>query len=98
MPLEHADEEAMRCIEVAAFVRNLARDDAGALNIPMKDRTWRPLRLEPMQLLQIAEPDFGGLASVPRAVHPNERVLDRHGSLSRCSCTEYRHVDVCAIP
>jgi hypothetical protein len=53
VPFEHTDEEAMSRIEVTS-VRNVARNDAGALNIPMKDRTWRSRRLEPVKVLQIA--------------------------------------------
>jgi hypothetical protein len=65
---------------IAFVVRNVARDDPGALNVSMQDWTWRPRWLEPMKLLQIAQPDFGCPAPVPVPVHPNEHVLDRHGS------------------
>jgi hypothetical protein len=98
VPFEHADEKAMSRIETVACVRHVAHDDPAALNIPMQDWTWRPLWLEPMQLLQIAGPDFGRFAPVPVPVHPNQHVLDRHGPLPRCCLTEYKYDDVCAIP
>lgn len=88
VPLEHADAETMGRVGTIACVRNIAREDPGALDITVQDWTRRSLWLQPMELLQIVQPDFRRPAPVPLTMYPNQRIRVLHGfSLMFLDCT-----------
>jgi hypothetical protein len=68
----------MGLVGAVAIVWNVPTHDAGAGRIPVHQWTRCPRGLEPVDLPEIAESNFGGPAPAPVTMHPNEGLVDLH--------------------
>jgi hypothetical protein len=68
----------MGLVCAVAIVWNIPGHDARAGHMTMHQRPGRSRRLEPVDLLQIAEPNFGSPTPVPITMYSNQHVIDLH--------------------
>ena len=65
-------------VHTVALVLKIATHDAVAGHITVHEWTRCPRWLTPVDLLEIAESNFGGSTPVPLTMHPDERFVDLH--------------------
>jgi hypothetical protein len=65
MSLQDAHQQSMGCVSMGTPVRNVPAHDAAAANVAVHEGTRRTSWLTPMDILEIAESNFGGSPRVP---------------------------------
>jgi hypothetical protein len=76
--LEHAHEEAMRRGRAIARMTQTARDKSRAGDIGVEERARRAGRSKPVDVLDIAQPDFRAPPPVPVAMDADEHIVRIH--------------------